>query len=565
MARKRRRSKQAGSPQQPSNKKPNNNDNSTNEIRESEIQNVVDMSTHNTPHSHSVCNSVHSSSDTTPIYSPDYMPTYTVIGTQQQPVNQTNTPNTEQIYVNSTINNSTPNRRNATSYTNPTYHTTTSAPNWQAAPTPPSVNNQNCRVYQTMSTGNSQPHTQSSPGCRNNIMENKNTAEPAWLNRLYAKIDNIGGRITFIESELQSFRTLNENVSKVEQTLKQVSHDFNSIRAELETHYQEVNELKDNQVQQRDDIDSIKQQMLYDQCRSMRNNLLIYGIKEYDNEDPEKVVRGFLEETMQVNTSSIELDRCHRIGPRRRDKIRPLVIRFLRYKDKEYIRKLAPEKLRGSPYGISEQFPKEIADRRRLLVPIMKKEKSDKKKATLVVDKLFTEEAIYSVRNGEVQRSDKQQKRNFQTYERRHSIKQGQSSRHQFSKHTSGRFGNQNVNFQYNPNLQKTQEEQSHQRPPVNLAYTSGRQAVDLITDETNFDPLYNTSNNQTELKTTWRPVNESLHMDTGGNTNNNAINNAIEQPLISWEPIQADAPTHRTNTLLDDDFIGNNPQSTNA
>jgi len=47
---------------------------------------------------------------------------------------------------------------------------------------------------------------------------------------------------------------------------------------------------------------------------------------------------------------------------------KPIVCRFKNFKDREVVRKAAQE-LKGTRYGVSEQFPKEINDRRKLLWP----------------------------------------------------------------------------------------------------------------------------------------------------------------------------------------------------
>ena len=70
-----------------------------------------------------------------------------------------------------------------------------------------------------------------------------------------------------------------------------------------------------------------------------------------------------------------KIERAHRLGEKRDDgKPRPIVAKFLRYQDKEYIRKSA-YLLKGTKIGIAEQFPKEIAEARKKLYPVMKKSK----------------------------------------------------------------------------------------------------------------------------------------------------------------------------------------------
>ena len=45
--------------------------------------------------------------------------------------------------------------------------------------------------------------------------------------------------------------------------------------------------------------------------------------------------------------------------------------------------------MKGKPFGVNEQYPFDIEERRRKLYPIMKEEKKKKSKVVLVRDKLY--------------------------------------------------------------------------------------------------------------------------------------------------------------------------------
>ena len=70
--------------------------------------------------------------------------------------------------------------------------------------------------------------------------------------------------------------------------------------------------------------------------------------------------------------------------------------KFVLYPDRERVRK-AGSVLReaNSKYGVSQQFPKEIQDRRKALVPIMKQARNEGKDAYIVVDKLYIDKVLY--------------------------------------------------------------------------------------------------------------------------------------------------------------------------
>ena len=59
-------------------------------------------------------------------------------------------------------------------------------------------------------------------------------------------------------------------------------------------------------------------------------------------------------------------------------------------KDKEFVRFTAPKTLTGKRFGVNEQFPTEIENKRKLLYPVAKRAKRNKhNKVRLVRDKLF--------------------------------------------------------------------------------------------------------------------------------------------------------------------------------
>ena len=67
---------------------------------------------------------------------------------------------------------------------------------------------------------------------------------------------------------------------------------------------------------------------------------------------------------------------------------RPIVARFIYWRDLEMVKK-AEKQMKGKLFGVNEQYPSEIEDRRRKLYPIIKEETKKKSKVVLVRDKLY--------------------------------------------------------------------------------------------------------------------------------------------------------------------------------
>lgn len=69
--------------------------------------------------------------------------------------------------------------------------------------------------------------------------------------------------------------------------------------------------------------------------RGRRNNLIILGVDEPAKESNEELmneVTEFFQEKLEVTTSGIE--RCHRLGRKAVNKSRPVIIKFLDYREK---------------------------------------------------------------------------------------------------------------------------------------------------------------------------------------------------------------------------------------
>jgi hypothetical protein len=90
-----------------------------------------------------------------------------------------------------------------------------------------------------------------------------------------------------------------------------------------------------------------------------------------------------------MKTTHILIVNVHRLKVRRDRKLCGIIARFAYFKDKETVLKAAHTSLRDKPQKIYSQFPQEIGNRRRELVPIMKDFRDSGHRAYIDVDKLF--------------------------------------------------------------------------------------------------------------------------------------------------------------------------------
>ena len=133
--------------------------------------------------------------------------------------------------------------------------------------------------------------------------------------------------------------------------------------------------------------------------RSRRENLLFFGIsddREESWESSEEKISAFLKEKLGID-KDIVFHRVHRIGKYRRGaNARPIIAKLLLAKDKELIMKNVG-KLKDTGFSICEDFCQVTRNKRKLLLPHMKKAKTLGKKAFLRVDTLSIDGVIYHV------------------------------------------------------------------------------------------------------------------------------------------------------------------------
>ncbi|KAF7640790.1 hypothetical protein LDENG_00014240 [Lucifuga dentata] len=129
------------------------------------------------------------------------------------------------------------------------------------------------------------------------------------------------------------------------------------------------------------------------QSRSMCDNLIFSGIPENPtSDDPEALLKDFMISKLKLppdTVDNITFHRVHKLGGPKSKRPRPIIA-----KHKDLIKSKARE-LKGSNFGINDQFPKEINDRRKILYPIMKQHRQNNKGAYMVVDKLYVDRQLY--------------------------------------------------------------------------------------------------------------------------------------------------------------------------
>lgn len=223
------------------------------------------------------------------------------------------------------------------------------------------------------------------------------------------KVTGIDNKMSRLEQKIMNIDTKVSQLDEIVHTLQQKCKDLEKATQFMSDHVDRVDGIEGLVSTLSSEMETamkgivheniqLKEQVLDLQTRSMRDNLIIFELEEHDKEDTEKKVLQFFEDMLHIEHASnnIKIERAHRLGPRSQKKKRPVVVKFSSFKDRECIRKHSNQ-LRGTKYSIAEQFPREILDRRKALLPHLKNAKAKGHRVSMVVDKLFIDGKLFSL------------------------------------------------------------------------------------------------------------------------------------------------------------------------
>lgn len=121
------------------------------------------------------------------------------------------------------------------------------------------------------------------------------------------------------------------------------------------------------------------------------NNLVFFGIKEEQGrESPIETVIEILGENMGINISINEINNAYRLGAKKDNKRRPILVTFTTYWRRNEV--LKNKKKLSSEIYIKEDLSKEVLEKRKHLLPQLKQERERGKICYFVGDKIVIKE-----------------------------------------------------------------------------------------------------------------------------------------------------------------------------
>ena len=215
---------------------------------------------------------------------------------------------------------------------------------------------------------------------------------PEWAKIMYRSLN---GRMTAFESNV------NDTVDFVADTATSAFANTGVNKLAITEIREQFNHLQHKFEDMKIENKTLREKLVSQECYSRRDNLLFHGYVETNDESPndcEQLVRGSLRKIGIENWKNVRISRCHRKGQKKQDINRPMIAKFHWFGDiKEIMSKKAILKDTNTSIFISQDWPKEVEDKRRILMPFMHRAREENMTARVNVDKLIVQGKVYTV------------------------------------------------------------------------------------------------------------------------------------------------------------------------
>lgn len=170
----------------------------------------------------------------------------------------------------------------------------------------------------------------------------------------------------------------------------------------------EIKRLFTENKQLKQELHEMKKKLISMESQSRRENLVFDGVAESVSEtwvDTEQKIYELLSKMNVTDSKNIKFERVHRLGEKKPDKPRSIIVKFSHFKDRDLVwQKRFNLKKIDNKIWISEDFPQEIMTARKKLYPILreglrlkKKSQSEIKNISLRSDKLLVNNKQFTV------------------------------------------------------------------------------------------------------------------------------------------------------------------------
>ena len=257
----------------------------------------------------------------------------------------------------------------------------------------------------------SQPDKEASDSDQNGGDENESFLPSQWQEEITHKINKLLNILPLFEELKDELTTLKEENASLRKLIETTSKEVKSLKATQENHATDLLNIKELFERANQDLEAQKRRNIKLEAQSRRRNIKLFNVPETETDgspkETERVLKRLLRNELKMSHDAVhhlEFERAHRIPTRRNTdqtdeaskKPRPIIAKLSFFKDKDgrifrYVKNIDP----NVKIGVANDFPKEIEDISKELLPVLRKAKKQNKWAHFNVDRLIIDGQVY--------------------------------------------------------------------------------------------------------------------------------------------------------------------------
>lgn len=190
-----------------------------------------------------------------------------------------------------------------------------------------------------------------------------------------------------------------ELLAAIHQDVKKNTDEAKVYKEELEKTKERVESLENAQTIIVAELQNLSKVVEVQDSQRRKKNLILYRYPEKDNETPLTLLTDFIElikEKLDITLQKIEVDYITRLGRRRTDGLRPVLIRF-NSTWRKYELLSVNKKMAEFDLNFADDLPLKIRRIRKELIPYLIEARENNTRAYLRRDKLLMNGRLYSV------------------------------------------------------------------------------------------------------------------------------------------------------------------------
>ena len=200
----------------------------------------------------------------------------------------------------------------------------------------------------------------------------------------------------------QTIAALRIDVDKAAESIVEVRQTANEAKQSAVNNSSKMAEMEATITRLTKQTKDLQDKIVSIESHSRRDNLCFGGIQESATESDQQCedkVRTAISTHMNIDTQNIKFVRCHRLGQKKANFTRSIIVKFHYYGDRQLVWSNRG-KLKGKKMWVSENFPVEIEKKRAILRPILNEARQMQQyrgKVSIKIDKLVLNGQTYSV------------------------------------------------------------------------------------------------------------------------------------------------------------------------